>query len=845
MNNRYYLVSLLCLGILSCTSLEQDVVESKDQELTFTANMADNPDTKTVLQNDRMSIFWSPRDSIRIFCSTPDGTSSSGMFISTNTEPANYTNFTGSLSVATGTIDNPISDGAFFAVYPNKMAVDSYSSNSVRVLLPAIQMGADNTFARGMFPAAARSNNLNLSFYNICGGIVFTVVGEGIKTVTIAGNGNEPIAGYSDVSFSSGVPNAAPYSDGATSVTLKAPGGKTFTPGVRYFISVYPTVFEQGFKLTFFKASSKTEVTWTKKATIRRSRFLVVENADADAGEYEYAVPEEAYNDMDELYLTFQRNIASQGNAYIYSPFRMLFNMGGDDVFSAGNSYLDVPVQKALNEYWPSSDYTNNDAIRLVYTGFYAVIDQCNRFIAKYQEDLPLILGPAKVLRAYSHMMLAIGWGTPPLVDHVLAEGEMPYNCDKNPGKSLTHEQLLEWCAQECEAAAQILDERISVNDKEGAYRITKGFAQAVAGKAYLFAGKYAKAESVLEEVINSGKYALVPGERYWENFHIEGDGNEEKVFEPNLEYNSNMSSFGSNGYYTLSTWMEAAALNWLSSSFVVPPQKVYTGPNHQGWGHLGVPEWFADEFIANDGHSYRLDATLKHIDDAVFGMEYGPSVTDNGVMVDNLSLDEKKVSSAIGIAIMGLYGQSFWLPFKQLVKSTDFTPMGASSGVRFNNYTIMRYAEVLLLYAEACLRTGDVAKAKNAINQIQQRSGSGKVSTSVDMVILKREKMFELWFEGCRWADLVRWGDTERVERAGQDVTSLFDKVSRSPLNTDIDVVWENGSQENSRFYTTSTPESRNNGILGGYVPGKHNLFPYPDSVIEANPNLVQNPNW
>ena len=136
---------------------------------------------------------------------------------------------------------------------------------------------------------------------------------------------------------------------------------------------------------------------------------------------------------------------------------------------------------------------------------------------------------------------------------------------------------------------------------------------------------------------------------------------------------------------------------------------------------------------------------------------------------------------------------------------------------------------------------TGATEQALAAINQIQRRAGSQTISTTVDMDILKKEKMFELWFEGSRWADLVRWGDTDRVKLAGQDIPTLYDKFTRAPQDGDKNLIWENGTEENSRFYMTTQNQI---GQIG-YVDGKHNLFPFPAAEIEINPNLVQNPNW
>lgn len=530
------------------------------------------------------------------------------------------------------------------------------------------------------------------------------------------------------------------------------------------------------------------------------------------------------------------------GGPGIYTPYKIITNMCGDDVLYASGNYGDHEFSGMLNEFRYD---TEAEVPRFQYSGIYLSVYTCNLITDNFKDpDTPVkkrVVAEARVLRALDYFLLANLWGTPPFVTSVLAGDALPYNCDKDPENPMSHEDLILWVAKECEEAAADLDERKSTADVDGAVRVTKGFAWALAGKAYLFAGKYDQAKANLKKVIDSGKYALVPGDRYMDNFHIEGDGNEEKVFEINFEYNAGKSGWG--GMIQRSSWMEANAWNWRAGNFVTSPNKVYCG-GLDGWGGLGVPQWFGDEFFANDGHSYRFDATLKHIDDAVYNMEY---VDEN---INKMSLEEKKASKKIGISdpTQGLYGNSFWLAFKQVIRAADTGGKVYGDNIRLNNYIIMRYAEVLLNYAEACIQTGDAATAKTVINQIQQRAGSKTVSASVDMEVLKREKSYELWLESCRWFDIMRWNDQTalaRLEKVGTDVPHLFDKLFRTPSSSDRSVKWENGSEANSRFYTVSSSEAKDKGFDVGFKKGKHELFPFPQTVMDKNPNLEQNPGW
>ena len=526
----------------------------------------------------------------------------------------------------------------------------------------------------------------------------------------------------------------------------------------------------------------------------------------------------------------------------IYTPYKIITNMCGDDVLYASGNYGDHEFSGMLNEFRYDAEA---EVPKFMYTGLYLSVYTCNLVTDHFQNaaDTPVkkrCVAEARVLRAFDYFLLANLWDNPPFVDHVLAGTDLPYNCNKDPEHPMDHKQLIQWVAKECEEAAADLDERKGTDDKDGAVKVTKGFAWALAGKAYLFAGEYEKAKTALKKVIDSGKYALVPGDRYMDNFHIEGDGNEEKVFEINFEYNAGKGSW--DGMIQRSSWMESNAWNWRARSFVKSPQSVYSGI--EGWGGLGVPQWFGDEFHANDGDSYRFKATLKHIDDAVYNMEYADA------KINAMTQAQKDTTHAIGIndPVQGLYDNSFWLAFKQVMRKADTDGNKYGDNIRLNNYVVMRYAEVLLNYAEACLNTGDQDEAKKYINMIQERAGSKTISQTVDMDVLKKEKSYELWLEGCRWFDVMRWKDAKAIERlknVGSDCPHVFDKLFRAPKADDRKVTWEHGTEANSRFYTVSTSAAKDAGFDVGFKAGKHEFFPYPQTVKDKNPNLEQNPGW
>lgn len=545
---------------------------------------------------------------------------------------------------------------------------------------------------------------------------------------------------------------------------------------------------------------------------------------------------------------TESRGNGEVGAPGIYTPAKVLANHPGDDVNYGGGNYGDHEFGGSVDEFrYKHTPEAIDWHYKFLYLSIYKdnlVIDYFKDGTSAFQKQA---VAEAKVLRAYNHFLLACYWGQPPLVDHLLAPDVIPTNSE------MTQQEYFVWVAKQCEEALPDLIERSSTTDKEGSWRVTQGFANALAGKAYMFAGDFESAKAALKKVVDSKKYALVSGDDFANLFHVEGDGCPEKVFEVNFKYNPAADWWAGVGIH--STWMEANCFNWRAGNFKVNPVNKYCGID--GWGSIGIPEWYGVAFHENDGDSKRFKATLMHIDDAVYqtsgieGMYYADEA------LQNMPLEEKKKSTEIGIsdASQGLYGQSFYLPFKHILRASDCTDGGThGDNGRLNNIIVMRYAEVLLNYAECCLRTGDKATAKTIVNQIQQRAGSKTVSADVDLTVLKKEKSFELWFEGCRFQDILRWSKLDNsdydkeciahLQKQGSAVPHLFDKLFRAPQAGDENIVWEHGDEANSRFYIVHTHEAKDAGFEVGFTD-KCRLFPYPTTVLEQNPNLKQNPGW
>jgi len=579
-----------------------------------------------------------------------------------------------------------------------------------------------------------------------------------------------------------------------------------------------------------------------------------------------YQSDEDAAKALASAYEQFQCN--TMGRAMgpgIYTPARVLANHPGDDVNYGGSMYGDHEFGGSVDEF--RFKHTP-EAIDYHYKGLYLSIFPDNLVIENFDgvegetQFQKQAVAEARVLRAYNFFLLACYWGQPPFIDHSITMAETPTNSE------MTQQQYFVWVGDECMKAADDLLERQSTADKEGAYRITKGFAWAMAGKAYMFAGEFGKAKDCLKKVIDSGKYALVSGDEWMDLFHIEGDGAPEKVFEVNVRYNPGAGEWSTGsglGWNQHSTWMEPQCFQIRTGYFKKPPLNTYNG-GVEGWGSIGLPEWYAAAFVANDGlDSKRLKSTMVNIEDLIYGTTGIESIDTYYSKLKNIPKDRAGLAKwdKIGISeIAGHYGQSFWIPIKHVIRAADASEGDNKYGNvhRLNNIIIMRYAEVLLNYAECCIRTGAASEAGDYIRMIQERAGSKTVLSGTPTIIdLKKEKSFELWFEGCRYQDIMRWSkldndsyDNEALDHMkvqGKHIPHLVDRVFRDPKDYpgDEDRVWQHsadGSDKEDRFYLYHTHEAQDAGYQVGWQE-KHRLFPYPQQVMEMNPNIVQNPGW
>ena len=260
----------------------------EERELILTATAEGAPGTRTVIQ-DGTKVFWQPSDAVKLFF---DGKGSK--FTATNTEPVAVARFSGTLNILIGFNEGFSADRPLWGLYPWRE--DATADNaSVTTTLPADQTGAAGTFARNSYITLGRSESLAMGFWGVCGGLRFSLTGEGIRQVEFESLGGEPLAGRITLAFADGVPAVQEVAGGQSRLTLTLPGGEAFQPGEWYYLVALPGTLEQGFRLVFHRGSRIAEYRSDRAVTVKRGIFGSL--ADVDEG-LEFKLPE--ISDMDD-----------------------------------------------------------------------------------------------------------------------------------------------------------------------------------------------------------------------------------------------------------------------------------------------------------------------------------------------------------------------------------------------------------------------------------------------------------------------------------------------------------------------------------------------------------------
>ena len=554
----------------------------------------------------------------------------------------------------------------------------------------------------------------------------------------------------------------------------------------------------------------------------------IEQKATSSTGNF-YKTDADAESAVTAMYATYNGEIG--GTEGIWNAYITCINYASDDVFAAGGDMADHTGFRECNEFRYDTSF---GPFNTLYNHIYKAIYSANLVINYFGGDLAdtpakkKAVAEAKVMRAWAHMLAAQVYYQPPIIDHLITT-EKPTNAE-------SQKAIFDFCIKDCEEAMSDLPDRKGQSDKEGAWRVTKGFAQFVAGKCALFEGDYSKCASLLKPLVESSNYALVPGERFRDLFHVEGDGCEEKIFEFN--YITNTAAAGGadswRGGNNRGRWMVANVLNWRGDDIVgggKSPLICSTG----GWGGGAINQDFAHKMLENDGDSYRRKATFLTSDEFFYDETLCGWKSDAKCK----TRAEKEFDNERGInKSAGSFSRSDVMEVKMMMHPND-ADLSVGDNCNNTNLCLARLGEAYLMYAEACLQSGNSSEALKYVNLIQKRAGSKTISTSVDLQTIQDEKQYELWFEGCRWFDIVRWGIAKQC----------YDKVlDNIPLQWDEYWNPSDGSAPKTKphklYYKIHHPFA-DAGIKLQFVEGKNEYWPIPQTVIEVNDQMHQVRGW
>ena len=412
--------------------------------------------------------------------------------------------------------------------------------------------------------------------------------------------------------------------------------------------------------------------------------------------------------------------------------------------------------------------YADNGNIETTWTIFYEGVARCNQ-VLKYVPGINMdealknrIIGEAYFLRGYYYFQLCNIYGNIPLILEPKNPDEMQVP------KSARSEVYLQVESDFIEAvknleSALALNPGIYPGSEKG--RATPGAAKALLAKTYLFEKKWSEALTTALEVESSYGYLLLPV--YQHNFNVLYENNNESIFE--IQHLANQSpGMGS----SLNQWMAPRA--------------------ERGYGFNEPSQLFFNEFeVTTPENIYdpRLDYTIGRdgqiwFDDVI----YNPSWSSTGYSV-----------------------KKYLQPISQIPTNRR--------GDADLNFTVIRFAEILLIQAEALNELNRSAEALVPLNQVRKRAresylfdenleGFGTIPDGLlpDVTItnqeqlrdaIRHERRVELGFECQRYFDLIRYGET-----------------------------YANNALSNKSNFIYST----------------HQAFPIPQSELETNFNMVQN---
>jgi starch-binding outer membrane protein, SusD/RagB family len=354
------------------------------------------------------------------------------------------------------------------------------------------------------------------------------------------------------------------------------------------------------------------------------------------------------------------------------------------------------------------------------------VIENAPKASALTADEKKKFIAEAKFLRGFFHFLALEVWGTPPLALEV--KKDLNSLAIPNATKAALFTAII---ADFKDAYAGLPAKW----DDANLGRATKWAARAFEGKVNVWKEDWDAAIAAFEDVKTNGTYSLMAD--YEDVFDFQKENNAESIFE--VQFGGPFSD--DNLWVFDDTHSEAfKASQGIARVWYFDPNGAGALGTDAPGGHLGyfVPtKNLVDEFEAGDK---RLFTSVYKAGDTYY--------TIDGSSIATLPYDPTWSATRYSIKKYGGIRNA---------KPADYSPNGQA---QFNNERWFRYAEMLLLYAEALIKKGRNPEALAIINtSIRARAGLGATTIADPLKALQHEKRMEMAFEPHRWFDITRWG--------------------------------------------------------------------------------------
>ncbi len=427
----------------------------------------------------------------------------------------------------------------------------------------------------------------------------------------------------------------------------------------------------------------------------------------------------------------------------------------------------------------------------------FQTITRCNWFLenidkAPIDETLSARLkGEVRFIRAYQYFERTQLYGDFPLVTKVLTTDEAN-NVEMTPKAD-----IVQFILTELEAIIPDLPTSYSGNDLG---RITRGAAWALKARVELFNEKYAESAVSCQNVMDLGVYSLFPN--YQDLFRLANEYNPEIILDvAYLESDPNLTI----------------------GLMVLAPESTPGG----GWSSVNITQSLVDTYEMSNG---------KTIDDPTSGYDSDhPFLNRDPRLLQTIIVPGAQYAGII-FNPMDPNSLDYWPTYNYTgYVGQKYTHYKSELGDLYRaglNIPLIRYAEVLLTYAEAKIELNQIDNSVyDAIDQVRLRAGlpnvdQTKYSTQAQMrELVRRERRVELALEGLRWYDIQRW--------------KIGEEVMNGPVYglrfSDIDAA--------GNVTYTSTEHAKIEDRV--FNPSKNYLWPVPQSQLDIGKHLKQNPNY